>query len=115
MTTQTIRFTATDLVQEIANKKDGVPLGWLSSLFEKAKRQLGNNVAEVDTILVHGLEGVSFTAKHTLSQAEEQAQQIDQMSKMLNAIRSLLPREGTQLTQDQLESVRQALVVRVHA
>lgn len=113
MTTKTITIKSTDLILDIINKRDGVPLGWINSMLTKLQGRIP--ASEMDSVLVHGLEGVSFTARHTLTQAEEQAQQIAEMQAMLVAVRQALPREGEPLTEAQLAKIRDALIVRVHA
>jgi len=65
--------------------------------------------AEQDSLMVHGLETVTFSYVHHLTEAETLAERVAAMEQRARAIERLLPEAGAGMTPDQVGKLRTLL------
>lgn len=93
MTTKTITIKATDVALDLIHKRDaGAPHGWMSSVLSKVLARVPQ--IEQDSLAVHGLDAVTFTYQHTLTEAEALAEIVASQQALLRDIAKLLPASG---------------------
>ena len=92
MTTKTITLRAIDLLPGLGNDRDGIPLGWLSSIVGKVKAIVPDD--EEASCKVHGAAGLTFSYAHTLSETEQLQATVAEMQATAAQIKALLPIEG---------------------
>lgn len=93
MNTKTITIKATDVALDLIHKREsGVPFGWLQSVVQKVLERVPE--AEETSLKIHGLEGVSFTYEHRLTEVEVLAEKVAALESKLQAVRGLLPASG---------------------
>ena len=91
MTTQTIRRPLSHWLPDIATR-EAVPLGWLLTLHTRIKAEVPDG--EESTCMVHGLQNVTVTWDHTLSDVEKLQVTVAEMQARAAQIKALLPIEG---------------------
>ena len=91
MTTQTIRRPLSHWLPDIATR-EAVPLSWLLTLHTRIKTEVPDG--EEATCMVHGLQNVTVTWDHTLSDVEKLQATVAEMQAKAAQIRALLPIEG---------------------
>lgn len=105
MTTKTITIKATDVALDLIHKRDsGVPHSWISSILSKVLARVLQ--AEQDSLVVHGLDAVTFTYTHRLTEAEALAEQVQTLVQRAKAIDQMLPRVGEGLTPEEVDRIR---------
>lgn len=105
MTTKTITIKATDVALDLVHKRDtGAPHGWISSILSAVLKRVPQ--AEQDSLMVHGLESVTFTHTHRLTEAEVLAEQVQTLQQRARSIDQMLPRVGEGLTAEQVNRIR---------
>lgn len=92
MTTKTITLRAIDLLPGLGNDRDGIPLGWLSSIVGKVKAIVPDD--EEASCKVHGAAGLTFSYAHTLSEVEQLQATVEEMQSKAAQIKALLPIDG---------------------
>lgn len=99
MVTRTLKVYPTERIPALqqGDNRKSVPFRWLSSLVEDIKRAIPDE-AEQKTCMVHGVDQLTATYDHVLSPAEQAAERMDDLSKVLAEIRAALPRDGETLT-----------------
>ena len=105
MTTQTIRRPLSHWLPDIATR-EAVPLSWLATLHTRIKTEVPDG--EEATCMVHGLQNVTVTWDHTLSDVEQLQATVAEMQSKAAQIRALLPIEG-QLSAQATEKLRELL------
>ena len=106
MTTQTIRRPLSHWLPDIATR-ESVPLSWLSTLAQRIKAELPDGREEA-TCALHGLQNVTVSWEHTLSDVEQLQATVAEMQSKAAQIRALLPIEG-QLSAPATEKLRELL------
>ena len=91
MTTQTIRRPLSHWLPDIATR-EAVPLSWLSTLHTRIKNEIPDG--EETGCLLHGLQNVTVTWEHTLSDVEQLQATVAEMQAKAEQIKALLPIEG---------------------
>ena len=105
MTTKTITIKATDVALDLIHKRDtGAPHGWMSSVLSKVLARVPQ--IEQDSLVVHGLEDVTFSYTHKLTEAEALAEQVQTLVQRARSIDQMLPRVGEGLTAEQVNRIR---------
>ena len=105
MTTQTIRRPLSHWLPDIATR-EAVPLGWLLTLHARIKAEVPDG--EESTCMVHGLQNVTVTWDHTLSDVEQLQATVAEMQAKAAQIRALLPIEGG-VSADAADKLRELL------
>ena len=105
MTTQTIRRPLSHWLPDIATR-EAVPLGWLATLHTRIKTEVPDG--EEATCALHGLQHVTVTWDHTLSDVEQLQSTVAEMQRRAEQIKALLPIEG-QLSASATEKLRELL------
>ena len=105
MTTQTIRRPLSHWLPDIATR-DAVPLSWLATLHTRIKTEVPDG--EESTCALHGLQNVTVSWDHTLSDVEQLQATVAEMQAKAAQIRALLPIEG-QLSASATETLRELL------
>ena len=105
MTTQTIRRPLSHWLPDIATR-EAVPLGWLATLHTRIKTEVPDG--EESTCALHGLQHVTVSWEHTLSDVEQLQATVAEMQAKAAQIRALLPIEG-QLSASATEKLRELL------
>ena len=105
MTTQTIRRPVSHWLPDIATR-EAVPLGWLLTLHARIKTEVPDG--EEASCLLHGLQNVTVSWEHTLSEVEQLQATVAEMQAKAAQIRALLPIEG-QLSASATETLRELL------
>ena len=91
MTTQTIHRPLSHFLPDIATR-ESVPLSWLSTLHTRIKTEIPDG--EESTCMVYGLQDVTVTWEHTLSEVEQLQATVAEMQRRAEQIKALLPIEG---------------------
>ena len=105
MTTQTIRRPLSHWLPDIATR-ESVPLSWLATLHARIKTEVPDG--EESTCALHGLQNVTVSWEHTLSDVEQLQATVAEMQAKAAQIRALLPIEG-QLSASATEKLRELL------
>ena len=105
MTTQTIRRPLSHWLPDIATR-ESVPLSWLSTLHTRIKTEVPDG--EESTCALHGLQNVTVSWEHTLSDVEQLQATVVEMQRRAEQIKALLPIEG-QLSAQATEALRELL------
>ena len=105
MTTQTIRRPLSHWLPDIATR-ESVPLSWLATLHTRIKTEVPDG--EESTCALHGLQNVTVSWEHTLSDVEQLQATVAEMQSKAAQIRALLPIEG-QLSAPATEALRELL------
>ena len=105
MTTQTIRRPLSHWLPDIA-PREAVPLSWLATLHTRIKTEVPDG--EESTCALHGLQNVTVSWEHTLSDVEQLQATVAEMQAKAAQIRALLPIEG-QLSAQATEALRELL------
>ena len=105
MTTQTIRRPLSHWLPDIATR-ESVPLSWLATLHTRIKTEVPDG--EESTCALHGLQNVTVSWEHTLSDVEQLQATVAEMQSKAAQIRALLPIEG-QLSAPATEKLRELL------
>ena len=105
MTTQTIRRPLAHWLPDIATR-ESVPLSWLATLHARIKTEVPDG--EESTCALHGLQNVTVSWEHTLSDVEQLQATVAEMQSKAAQIRALLPIEG-QLSAPATEKLRELL------
>ena len=105
MTTQTIRRPLSHWLPDIATR-EAVPLSWLATLHPRIKTEVPDG--EESTCALHGLQNVTVSWEHTLSDVEQLQATVAEMQAKAAQIRALLPIEG-QLSAQATEALRELL------
>ena len=105
MTTQTIRRPLSHWLPDIATR-ESVPLSWLATLHTRIKTEVPDS--EESTCALHGLQNVTVSWEHTLSDVEQLQATVAEMQSKAAQIRALLPIEG-QLSAPATEKLRELL------
>lgn len=105
MTTQTIRRPLSHWLPDIATR-DGVPLGWLLTLHARIRNAVSDG--EEAGCLLHGLQNVTVTWEHTLSDVEQLQATVAEMQAKAAQIKALLPIEGG-VSADAADKLRELL------
>ena len=105
MTTQTIRRPMSYFIPDIATR-EAVPLAWLLTLHTRIKSEVPDG--EETGCLLHGLQNVTVTWEHTLSDVEQLQSTVAEMQAKAAQIKTLLPIEG-QLSASATEKLRELL------
>ena len=105
MTTQTIRRPLSHWLPDIATR-DAVPLSWLATLHTRIKTEVPDG--EESTCALHGLQNVTVSWDHTLSDVEQLQATVAEMQRRAEQIKALLPIEG-QLSASATEALRELL------
>ena len=92
MTTQTIRRPLSHWLPDIATR-ESVPLSWRSTLAQRIKAELPDGREEA-TCALHGLQNVTVSWEHTLSDVEQLQATVAEMPARAAQIKALLPIEG---------------------
>jgi len=106
MTTQTIRRPLSHWLPDIATR-ESVPLSWLATLHTRIKTEIPDGREEA-TCALHGLQHVTVTWDHTLSDVEQLQSTVAEMQRRAEQIKALLPIEG-QLSASATEKLRELL------
>lgn len=107
MKTRTITLSAADLLSGTIDPHDGVPFRWLDSLVKRIQATVPD--AEEATCRVVGLENLTITYDHLLTEQEEMAEELANLRSVTGQIRMLLPREGEAMTPAEVSVLRSAL------
>lgn len=91
MTTQTIRRPLSHWLPDIATR-ESVPLSWLATLHTRIKTEVPDS--EESTCALHGLQNVTVSWEHTLSDVEQLQATVAEMQRRAEQIKTLLPIEG---------------------
>lgn len=105
MTTQTIRRPLSHFLPDIATR-EGVPLAWLATLHTRIKTEVPDG--EEATCALHGLQNVTVTWDHTLSDVEQLQATVAEMQSKAAQIKALLPIEGG-VSADAADKLRELL------
>ena len=105
MTTQTIRRPLSHWLPDIATR-EAVPLGWLATLHTRIKTEVPDG--EDSTCALHGLQNVTVTWHHTLSDVEQLQATVAEMQSKAAQIKALLPIEGG-VSADAADKLRELL------
>lgn len=105
MTTQTIRRPLSHWLPDIATR-EAVPLSWLATLHTRIKTEVPDS--EESMCALHGLQHVTVSWEHTLSDVEQLQATVAEMQSKAAQIRALLPIEG-QLSAPATEKLRELL------
>ena len=105
MTTQTIRRPLSHWLPDIATR-EAVPLGWLATLHTRIKTEVPDG--EESTCLLHGLQNVTVTWEHTLSDVEQLQATVAEMQALAEQIKALIPIEGG-VSAEQADKMRELL------
>ena len=105
MTTQTIRRPLSHWLPDIATR-ESVPLSWLATLHTRIKTEVPDG--EESTCALHGLQNVTVSWEHTLSDVEQLQATVADMQRRAEQIKALLPIEG-QLSASATEKLRELL------
>ena len=105
MTTQTIRRPLSHFLPDIATR-EGVPLGWFATLHTRIKTEVPDG--EESTCTLHGLQNVTVTWDHTLSDVEQLQATVAEMQSKAAQIKALLPIEGG-VSADAADKLRELL------
>ena len=105
MTTTRITRPLSHWLPDIATR-DSVPLGWLSTLHQRIKTEVPDG--EESTCALHGLQNVTVSWDHTLSDVEQLQATVAEMQAKAAQIRALLPIEG-QLSAQATDKLRELL------
>ena len=105
MTTQTIRRPLSHWLPDIATR-EAVPLSWLATLHTRIKTEVPDG--EESTCMVHGLQNVTVTWDHTLSDVEQLQATVAEMQAKAAQIKALLPIEGG-VSADAADKLRELL------
>lgn len=107
MTTKTITIKAIDVAPDLIHKRDGAPHGWLSSVLSKVLARVPQ--AEHDSLVVYGLDEVTFSYQHRLTEAEALTEKVEAWEKLARSIDQMLPRVGEGLTPEEVNRIRKIL------
>ena len=105
MTTQTIRRPLSHWALDIS-VRESVPLGWLANVASRIKTEVPDS--EESTCMVHGLQNVTVTWDHTLSDVEQLQATVAEMQSKAAQIKALLPIEGG-VSADAADKLRELL------
>ena len=105
MTTQTIRRPLSHWLPDIATR-ESVPLSWLATLHTRIKTEVPDG--EESTCALHGLQNVTVSWEHTLSDVEQLQSTVAEMQRRAEQIKALLPIEG-QLSASATDKLRELL------
>ena len=101
----TVRRAAAHFISDIATR-EGVPLGWLSTLHQRIKTEIPDG--EEASCMVHGLQNVTVSWDHTLSDVEQLQATVAEMRDRMAQIKALLPIEGG-VFPDEADKLRELL------
>ena len=105
MTTKTITRPLSHWLPDIATR-EAVPLGWLAALLTRIKAEVPDG--EETGCLLHGLQNVTVTWEHTLTDVEQLQATVAEMQSKAAQIRALLPIEGG-VSADAADKLRELL------
>ena len=105
MTTQTIRRPLSHWLPDIATR-ESVPLSWLATLHTRIKTEVPDG--EESTCALHGLQNVTVSWEHTLSDVEQLQATVAEMQAKAAQIKALLPIEGG-VSADAADKLRELL------
>ena len=105
MTTQTIRRPLSHWLPDIATR-EAVPLSWLATLHTRIKTEVPDG--EESTCALHGLQNVTVSWEHTLTDVEQLQATVAEMQAKAEQIKALLPIEG-QLSASATDKLRELL------
>ena len=105
MTTKTITRPLSHWLPDIATR-EAVPLNWLATLHTRIKTEVPDG--EEAGCLLHGLQNVTVTWEHTLSEVEQLQATVAEMQAKAAQIKALLPIEGG-VSADAADKLRELL------
>lgn len=105
MTTTRITRPLWYFIPDIATR-EGVPLSWLSTLHTRIKAEVPDG--EESTCMLYGLQHVTVSWEHTLSDIEQLQATVAEMQAKAEQIKALLPIEGG-VSADAADKLRELL------
>ena len=106
---KTIKVYPTEKIPALQQGTDRstVPFRWLESLVNDIKRSVPTD--EQNTCMFHGVENLTATYEHRLTDAEIQAEKTIQIQSILSKIKADLPQEGIPMSADQVAELKKVL------